>query len=389
MKITEEIENICLADAYINGDVLYAAGFEWNSLIEFNIQTHVLRRLGEFDGFKFQNSCQNNVIFEYEKSLFFISANSYEIAEFDLKQNHFRYYHPNDNITEYGLIHSVCRIKDEIWIFRKAVDKYIMNFSMKRREYTYYQIDIEGKIDNYTPLSIESSIYVDSQIWRCIPGSSDLLIFDLKKLKMQVIKTNLQMQFERMNYNDGFLYILTLDGKYLVSLNLSTYEIITYRTGYTGISKFAFFNVEKIGNYFFFIPCFENEIFYYKMEKNVLHLVQHIKFPKEFKKIHDIEHRTLFKGWKMKENRLYLFPFGGNGMLCMDLNSLDITYYPIKVSEEEYLGSILQINSVQNEKEWRLKDYLTGVVHSLKARNEKNSSKTKEHGSTIWSQFNP
>ncbi|MCI9488652.1 MAG: hypothetical protein HFG97_01290 [Dorea sp.] len=386
MSVAENVKNVCLADAYIEDNILYAGGFEQNILLRFNMQSLELKWIGWFNDFKLRTSFQIRDVFRFEDSLFFFSKNSYEIAEYNLKQNSFQYYYPEDNIEENELIHSVCRFEDKIWMFGKATDTYVMVFSMEKRIYISERIIIERVINKYVPFAFESSICIDGRIWRCIPGSSCLLILDVKKRHAQFLETNLQVFFQTMNYDKGIIYILTVDGKNIVAIDTSTYQIKMYQTGYAGKMKFPFFEAIKTEKYLIFLPRFEKEIFCYEIigEENLC-LVNRLKLPKEFKKIHDVEHRTLFRGWKKINNGLYLLPFAGNGMLRLDLDSLEITCYPIKFFEKDYLIWSLQTRPIQSEKEISLKDYLIGITNNLQNGDYQINNKIERQKNVIWS----
>lgn len=384
MELSEEVENLCLADMHIEKQRMYAASFEQNMLIEYHMENHKVNLLGWFCGYEFSDSFYNNSIFKYRDSLFFFSMNSYEVAEFDLKSQQFRYYSPSNKEHEKNLVCSVCRVENEIWMFRKGGKTDSMVFSMEKKFFSQHKWKIKGNINQNMELPFESSVYIDSSIWRCIPGSSDLLVIDTKHSEAHVLNLDLGIPLLTMNYEDGYLYILSVDGQYLIELSVSSLAVAVYQTGYDGNSEYPFIDTIKIGDYFLFLPCYEQELFYYKLQGRKLCFVKKIKFPEPFKKIHDTEHRTMFMRWKKRNNTAYLFPFAGNGMIRIQLDTLSIQYLPVKLSKQDYLAWRLWMNPKQYEEKMELSEYLTAIRNELNEKGMNDGKEVKHYENKIW-----
>lgn len=384
MEIAEEVKNICLADGYIEDQRLYAASFEQNMLIEYNMENHKVKLLGRFCGFEFSDSFYNHAVFKYRDSLFFFSMNSYEVSEFELRFQQFRFYSPPNKENEKNLVCSVCRVENEIWIFRKGIKTDIIVFSMEKKVFSQYKLNIKGNINGHIELPFESSVYIDSFIWRCIPGSSDLLVIDTKQFEAFVLNLDLGISFRTINYEKGFLYILSMDGQYLIELNINSLAVNVYRTGYDGTTEYPFIDMIKFDQYFLFLPCYEREIFYYKLQGRELRFIKKLKLPKQLKKIHDIEHRTMFMRWKKRNNSAYLLPFAGNGMLQIDLDALNIRYMPVKLSRQDYLTWWLWMNPKQYEEKMKLSEYLIAVHNEISTNGINNEMEVKQYENMVW-----
>ena len=134
MKIEDKIKNIAFADAYIEGDLLYAVGLEQNMMLEYNMKNSKTCLIGWLD----ENIVprggygNSNAIFRYEESLFCFFMHFYGVSEFYLKQRKFKYYCPTNYSKEQ--ICAVCRVGNEVWMFPKGEDKLVVVFSMKTKE---------------------------------------------------------------------------------------------------------------------------------------------------------------------------------------------------------------------------------------------------------------
>lgn len=386
MRITEECANICFADACIEGNLLYAAGFQQNLLLEYNMDSLKLKVLGWIEESIFCAGFRNHAIFKYEESLFCFFVNSYVVAEFNLEQRRFKYYDPEED----GAVSlcSTCRVGNDVWMFQAKEDMAVMVFSMESRQFKICRLNIEGEIEKHSPLSFESSICINRYIWRCIPGSSELLCIDTEKMNGYVRKLDVNIQFQSMTYDNKVLYILSMDGRYLVVFNPASDETMMYETGYDGLKELPFTEAVKNGNDILLLPCFEQEIFCYKIQRDELSFVRHLKMPERFKKLHDIEHRSLFLRWKKQGGKLLLFPFAGSGMLSVDWKSLDLDYYSIRIPEKSYLKRLLRTNSVCREGEAELKDILSDIVCGSKIDTFDMKSELKSQGRAIWDAIN-
>lgn len=375
--------DICLSDAYIEENILYAGGFEQNILLEYNMENQKAKFLGEFGGFKFSESYHIHAIYKYEKSLFCFSKNSYEVAEFNLEAKRFKYFYPANNIEEDSLVRSIIRIGDQIWMMQTMNASLIMVFLMKERRYIEHKIDMKGSIDNYIPLVFEKSVCIGTEIWRCIQGSSSLLVLDTKSLKTRVIETGLALSFLTLYREGDVIYILSMNGQELIVMNINTYDLFIYKTGYKGMADCPFAGIEKIKDYFLFFPCYEQHIFCYKLKSNELYMVKILKLPENFKRIHGTEKRDLFLNWTRVNDMIYLLPFSGNRMLRIDLSNFKILPYPVTISGQDYFIWLCWLKHIQNEREMKLKDFLN-ILTRERSMTIEDTNEIKCSGNFIW-----
>lgn len=383
MNLEKEKRDICLVDACIEGNILYAAGFEKNILLKYDVENQETKLMGVFKGFKFSESYHNNAIFKYEESLFCFSKNSYEVAEFNLEEKRFKYYYPTNNIQERDLVRSIIRIEDNIWMMRTIDNPLIMVFSMRKKRYIEHEIDMKISIENYIPLGFEKCVCIGREIWRCIPGRQELFILDTKNLKTRVFETGLSSPLLTIYTEENVIYILSASGQELISIDADTYGVSVYKTGYEGIVDWPFVGIVKVKNLFIFLPCFEQKILCYELKNDKLYMIKEIELPVNFKRVQGTEKSTLFLDWKKVHNTLYLLPFSGNSMVRLDLDTFAIALCPVNITRQDYLIWSLWIMPVQSEKEISLKEYLNTLTGE-KVIAIKNTKEIKRLENFIW-----
>lgn len=265
-KMTEECENVSLVESYMEGTTLYAAGFDRNILLKYDLDGRILVRLGWFDGFRFPVSYQNVGIYKFEDSLFCFSLNSYEVAEYDLRTQIFRYYCPEENDYKPETVCTVCRIGDEVWMFREVFDTAVMVFSMTKKAYhrNFVNFNKRDRVERYVRHVFENSAYIGTRVWRCVPGSSELMALDTEKLEACIVKTGLQFSFTTMNCEGKCLYIISEDGRNLVVFNTDNVKARVYGTGYDGAVNHPFAGAAEVNGRIFLFPSYEKEIFCYE-----------------------------------------------------------------------------------------------------------------------------
>lgn len=239
-------------------------------------------------------------------------------------------------------------------------------------------------MDAVIQVSMETCVCKGAKIWRCIPGTSDLLVLDTETKNAEIIKTGLQMSVYTLSYENDCLYLLSCDGLSVAVFHIDTHKTMVYQTGYTQTGvHFPFRQAIKTDRYLLLIPCYEKQIFCYEINGNQLNLAQKLHFPKEFSRIHGPEQRSLFCRWGKWNRGLFFFPFAGSGMLRLDLDTYAITHYPIRISLMDYLAMQTHEQVCLSEPIVGLENYLRYICLEADGGDEKEKGKTI--GKNIWS----
>lgn len=337
----EEVKNIDFMAAYMEGDVIYGAGIGINLLFRYDIRTEKLSRLGVFDGFKRPRAFGMGKMFKCRECLYCFSRCSYEVVAYHLEKGTFTYYSPDEEMNKEIAIRCVCRVGDDVWIFREATVRSMMVFSMESGKYFTHELDTSmlRRYDFSFLVSSETCVYFDRHIWRCLPGNDVLLAYDVYGFKLDVIKLDVSLSSYTVSYANRRILILGRDGKQIAAWEPDTNKVIVWDTGYIGVKDRPFREIICKDKRLFLIPCFEDDIYCYEIQENKLCFKGHIVYPKEFCRIHNIGNQSMFLEYMFKnEDELYLFPFGGNGMICLDTESLETEFYPVRISEEDYIA---------------------------------------------------
>ena len=378
--MTEEVKNLEFMAAYLEGDTLYGAGMGLNILFQYDLKTKEFHRLGVFEGFKVSYAYKICKIFKYKESLYCFSIYSYEVVAYHLDKNVFTYYSPDRGMDKEVSIRCVCRTGNDVWMFQEAAANFITAFSMEQGCYFKYEIDTSEIRSIF--------LYFDNYIWRCLSGNDVLLAYDVKNIKLKVIKLNESISSYTISSAGERFLILGRDGKQIVVWDPDTSEKIVWETGYEGIEDRPFREIVCEGNQLFLIPCFEDQIFCYEFHADRLHFKGCIDYPREFKRLHNIGSQSMFVGYiRRNENEIYLFPFGGNGMLCLNPDNHETKFFPIQISEDDYVVSNIRSRMLLSDNQVRLECLMDYLILMIKNR-EKNRIGNNVIGSKCWERIN-
>lgn len=383
--MTDEVKNIKFMAAHIENDILYGAGIDRNILFQYDIKKKKLQRLGVFSKFKNPYSYKIGKIFKYKEKLFCFSINSYEVAEYHIEKKAFTYYCIEKDLKKDVSIKCICRVGNDVWMFQEVTAQFVVVFSMETKQYSKYIFDISVLIGYDFSFSIcqETSLYYDEKIWRCIPGHHMLVSYDVKTLQTEIIDLETTVSFYTISHVDGKIFILGRDGKQIVKWKPDTKELCVWDTGYKGIEDRPFREVICYGNRLFLLPCFENKIYCYDIQGEELHFLNRIDNPTKFKKLNYVGGQSMFINYAWgKEKELYLFPFGGNGMLCLNTESLVMSFYPVQISEEDYIISNFVLNDLLFDREAKV----GCLVEFIKLMTEQNDYRRQRKmvGNKCW-----
>lgn len=380
----EDIENINFMDAYIENTVLYAAGFGQNILFQYDIKEKRLYVLGVFDQFTYSSDLRAYAMFRYGDELFCFFENTCVVVSYHLKKGRFIYYYPNDKKEKSIHIHSVCRVGNDVWMFQEVFTKAVFVFSMKTGQFSIYKLEIDGlkNFDRSFQMMLENCVKIKNKIWRYIPGNAAFLVLDIQNMKSEIVRIGVNIPFYTISYEKGIFYILDTYGKYIVLFNVETNETMVWETGYNGSKERPFREISKVGNRLFLLPCFEKEIYYYEIYENQLCFISTLKYPNEFRKVHNTN--SLFCGKTIRnQNELYLFPFGGNGMLCLNIDKLEWEYHPIKISKKDFIYNQIKLKAFLYEEQICFEEILNLLGYGC-CENDFNNIQKNSIGSICW-----
>lgn len=386
------IENkidIYFADAYMEDNLLFGSGLEQSIFFQYDMKEKKLKWWKAFDQFKSGVSFFTCAIFKYRETLYCFSNFSYEVVAYHLDNKIFTYFTPASSLEKIGVRRSISRVGNDVWMLQGGLGSSVVVFSMENGQYSNYILDMQSRqnIDTFRPVGQESSVSIDAQIWKCIPGSDALMVLDTKKLKSNIIKPGPRLPFFTMSYENGYFYILGMDGKHIVVWNQGMQEAVVWETGYRGTKNKPFREVIRIKNRLFLLPGFEQKICCYEIYDNQIQFICCLDYPAEFKRVRDMR-RSMFLGKTLRnQNELYLFPFGGNGMLCLNTDSLKITYYPIQIYEKDYISSQIQLKALLYENQLNLGgllDFLKSEIIDGNAFGEIENNVGKKCWKKLW-----
>lgn len=369
--------------ACIEDSVLYGAGYMQNILFQFDMAEESMIQKEGFKQFKNPYSFCIQAIFKHRKKLYCFSSNSYEIAVYHLENKTITYYHYLDDWQQNHVeIHCVCCIGNQVWMLQRIQDPLVVVFCMEKEKYMAYKVDLRILQNFNITLGARFDTYINvgTSIWRCIPGNNAFLVFDTQKLKMEIVKLDVPCSPYTFSFSEDCFYIIEKDGKRIVVWNQCTKKSIVWETGYCGNKDRPFREAVRIKNKLFLIPFIEDEIYYYEICNEQIYYICRLEYPIDFKRT---SKGGLFtKYYLEKEKELYLFPFSGNGMLCLNIDNLKFKFYSICISDTDFIVNQIQARLPLNDTQVTLKGFLDYIKSII--QDEENCFREYPIGKISW-----
>lgn len=360
-------ECLCVLDAYFKNGFLYAENNEFNGFFRYDMKTMEAECIGTLDGFQHAFDWQIRSVYEEDNLIFLVSAHSYGVATYSIATGEFKYYYPDaeHNIAwQDDIVRATCRVGDKIWIFRDYRESCLCVFSMKDYTYEFISLDISKLKAYYNDycVSLENSWVAGENVWKIIPGSNVIYSISTVDYEINIFPLPSDICLFAINLCEGNFYCITMDGKDIICWNERQGLTARWNTGYEKTVERAYRTVIPAKNGFILIPCLEDKIAYCEKQENGLCLSEtYIEIPGVIR-IPGKEKGMLFVGCSIEGQKLYLYPFSGKGMPVIDLNTLEISFYPFKIKAKEYLKYHLYSQKIIPESEMCLSQFVSSIT---------------------------
>lgn len=359
----EKQYHLNFTDAYVDDMYLYAQAFKYNVFFRAKRnENYKVEVLGTLNGFHHEKGWRIHSIYQDQDALFLISPFTYEIAEYNMKTGRFAYYDPGPMHQVKDRVRAVCKVNRDIWIFQNMLEAKCCVFSMKDRSYEFFDLDLrlfKGKPEfNYiAQRAIEKLVFAQQKIWRCAPNSNYIYSINILTKKIELIQLPLDQRFLTMQYDGSDFLLISSHGDCIAQWNPKT-GIKNIRTVEceNKINR-AFQSIIHEKGYYLLIPACSDEIrIVSEQEGGVAPVCQ---LPLEFQRETD-NRGALFCNCFKTQDLALLFPVAGNGLIEIDLRSMETRHYPLSITENHFFQAQMRITPVYYENEFGdLDAYLT------------------------------
>lgn len=343
MSIMNEYSNLNIINAYVDDEYLYAVDCDYN--IFFRAQrkdNYKVEWLGVINRYKQGKEDKVCAIYRYKDSLFLFSLFSYNVIQYNFNSGNFTYYYPEEDYNESISVQATCRINNEIWIFQNSLESRFCIFSMEDLGYKFFNIDTSEIVLNVKEKDVEritkENIYiVDRKIWRFVPGTNYIYNIKCDTKEIEIYRVDLNIKIFMMDYDGENFILTTMYGDRILLWDprsgIKDIKIVNYGNK---IER-AFIGVLHCSKYYILIPAY-----YYKIilvEENGK-VIDDYAFPTQFKKLPN-NPRGLFLNYCVANSRILLFPFGGNNLIEIDLDTMRPICYSMCISQNDFIKSSL------------------------------------------------
>lgn len=286
--------------------------------------------------------CWIQKILKYENSYYFLQRNSKQLIEYDAQKK---------EVVRHGLEYPIeanqCVIysgayiwKDCLYMMPFSYDGVITVFDMKSKRYAqeYRMVDLFGNREIFgRDKKILSYILSNDKLWFCIEKSNLAFCLDIQTMQSNCFNLDASES----------LYMATGGEEGVFLTEIGSYRFYEYDSVF---NRFRNHDVhkqqinQKLKGYRFIFRSTQSIVAIDKEMKAMDIIgedardIETIMFPNVLCNIFELRRSDgIFYGYVLKDSKVYLPSFSGNGTLEIDLSRCDIKYHCFKISHRDVI----------------------------------------------------
>lgn len=388
MEQLEKMRGLRFVDAYIEDNKMWAMNMNFSALFKIDLDSFIIEYVSciyDKDNVK-QNYYARN-IFGKDNKLWLFPFKGNSVVEYDKSSNTMELSNYSSTktadyreiVNQWTIIH-----KQQAWMFPRDLDSLTMPlliYDMEKKKYIEHtnwgRKILEFGIDGQG-CRITSLCQVGDWVWGVISGVPGLFAYDLEQSQMQFYNIGAGIELQAVSHDGNNFWVLTKNKSILLEWNKKLGIIKQFDLSQ---DKEGFSNIALAQDRVIALPRFGSDIVILNRKDN--ELIRISSFPKTFQRLRGLEKSSLMYGWKVYNNKLLLFPWGGNMLLELDLKTFGIMGHSMELSEslfhESYTFSDICQGKIIESSKINLENYLS-FIKTYKGSNKKN---IKEQVETI------
>lgn len=377
---------IKFSDAYFyDEDCLLFANWNYNGLYTFNIVTgklNLISYLTEIEDREYDQYQMKNII-QKDNTIFLFMYCGINVYAFDKDSLQMKVYSVNNEEDQYCSMSLALTNRDKIWRIPENGKGKLYSFDLNQKcftKHTSWEEQIRKYIKSEDDVLTQTPFIADDVLWTCIIGTSTVLRYNLKNEEMSYYRVN-NAHVTDIYLDNGVLWISQDNQigvlKYDIEKNICQ-NFVYENMDFNG-RPFSRIIVYK--DYVILLPRYYDKIlFFNKVNEEFYYICDDI--------YNGQDGLSARYGSVIMNDRMYLFPWGVDSFLVINMNNLKVEQ-SIKISApiEDY-GNLItkkfQNNHVIDESAMSLSEFLCGV--KVVKFNEEISD--TEAGSRIYKEIN-
>lgn len=369
--------NIGFYDAYKINNELYFSSCSFNGLFKLNLLSGEVIQLGTFKDELLVEPYLHGSTIGYDGRIYFIPFNAKGISMYDIESDRFLFQQMAK--CRYGV---PMEYQENIIIVPSNLKDNILSLNKEKKEFEVNRV-LSDKVHQLVKdigvatCDLNGSLILENQLYIGVFGENIILKINLINYKTERIFVN-GISIGNMIIFNNSIWIVSDLGKTVWCISKRGEIASEYKVGKEEpIRNFQCFC--EFNNELYLLGCEEDNMLKYingKWESIIS------KFPPEFQRITDW---SFFCRTRIYDNKLYLFPCSGNGIIILnsddtiqfiEVKCQDIDHEKIKQLKRDDVGLLIKEGIiVEGTARIKLEDYISFLTE----RGENN-----EKGNSIW-----
>lgn len=332
-------------EGYIEDDTLWFSNLNYNAFLKMNIETGTVEFIDKFPKARENRRDLHLRVIKHEEILYFVPYKNNVIHRWNLKQQKWEEEivlpYPEDIVIE----DAVCQ-NQEIWIFPASLKNVIVKVDLAEEVVKSLSVltekinEVNGEAASLISCGITSS---EKLFLLSLYQKNCIIAIDYKK---EEIKEYYCIEDKKIAgiklLEENLCCIWLVDSGDILFWHISENKIKKVSTNVElPYGKRAFQNMIRMDqNRFLLVPCHINKLLWLDRLEEIVH---GLEMPSDFRRQTVY---TLFLYAQKVKDKIYLFPCGGNALMCVDVNTLIVSKVDFIVSDEvvTYAFPILEKN---------------------------------------------
>lgn len=369
--LEKEAKNVVWYHSCRDDKYIYAVEHGSNILMQIDKNTYQVEALCQLSDFKKREKARTLYTCLYGNRIYIFTIEENEVAEYDIETGELNYFYPESR-HRFSKTTVIFRDGDTVWSFAGAREEYACTFSLKDHQYDYKRLTADK--EEVAPARVnyvEPLCFVERAVWRCVLDTNIVYSIDIDTLEVKSYKLDVEERFWSILYQNGCFFILSFDGKTITCWDKEKGITKVWKTGYAGDKEISYRELIPVRNGFLLLSSQERRsILNVTLLENGQVERTELVIPQDFIDMTDIyKQRSQFMDYFIENNKLYLSPFCGNGMLEVDLQTFDVEYHLVQMEVEEYLDICYKAEKMLPEEVFGIHGLVRNIMKHKKSKN--------------------
>lgn len=331
----DERKKLTFSVGYYDGEYIWCINSSFGGMFKVDINTYQAEFLGMLPTKdNFLPSVYSKVYFR-ENILYFVPMFEEPIILYNLLTKQVKAISIDDKkrYNRFGVSSFLPDSEDLIWLFPFNLKQPIKTFnirSMEIKELYWWNDSILKSLSNNNIFMGRPS-YDGDTVYATVFGTNKLMEANLLTLEIKIHEFSCGKHFFDSVNKDNYLYVDFMDSFNILILNVKNREMEEIEVLHEEVADNPYSDIIILGNKIIPVPRYGKQ---FTIIDRVTKTVQYLNYPPQILFYKTDILQTDFYGFLVKDNKVILYPYYSNGLVKIDVDSMNVEFHEIIFPKE-------------------------------------------------------